>query len=244
VLVAGRRGRVSDDAAERIRRLVDDARLRPGDRLPPERELAARLGVGRTSDREGLRVLELMGYVEVVPSKGVFLKEGAAGPFAQLVRAWLVTNQRSLRDLVELREALETQAAALAAQHATDDDRWAVRRALSRQRDAGEADDPDGFVAADNAFHDAIARATGNALLRRALASIAREVETYKLTTARLGAEARRRALTDHERIAAAIEAADAEAARAAMRSHIVETPFAIGVLGDPAANAGGGEDA
>jgi GntR family transcriptional regulator, transcriptional repressor for pyruvate dehydrogenase complex len=242
VLVTGRRGRVSDDAAEQIRRLVDEARLQPGDRLPPERELAARLGVGRTSIREGLRVLELTGYVAVVPSKGVFLKEGAAGPFDQLVRAWLLSNQGALRELVELREALETQAAVLAAERATDDDRWAVRRALSRQREATAVADPDAFVAADNAFHDAIARATGNALLRRALAAIAREVETYKLTTARLGPEARDRALADHDRIAAAIEAGDVAAARGAMRSHIVETPFAIGVLDAPATNAEGGE--
>lgn len=237
MLVAARRGRVSDDASERIRLLVEETGLRPGDRLPAERELAARLGVGRTSVREGLRMLELIGYVEVVPSKGVFLKEGAAGPFDGLVRSWLTAHQGSLRELVELREALETQAAALAAERRTDDDRWAVRRALARQREAAAVEDPDAFVAADNAFHDAIARATGNTLLRRTLASVGREVEVYKLTTARLGPEARERALADHERIATALEAADVEGARQAMRRHIVETPFAIGVL---AAREGG----
>ncbi|MBA3414157.1 MAG: FadR family transcriptional regulator [Chloroflexia bacterium] len=244
MLVAGRRSRVSDDAAEQIRLLAEEMGLRPGDRILPERELAVRLGMGRTSVREGLRALEVVGYVEVVPSKGVFLKEGAAGPFDRLVRSWLSAHQGSLRELVELREALETQAAGLAAERATDDDRWAVRRAVARQREAEVDDDPDAFVAADNTFHDAIARATGNNLLRRALASIGREVEVYKLTTARLGPSARRWAMVDHERIATAIETGDADGARATMRSHIVETPLRIGVLGEapPISSERGGQ--
>ncbi len=80
-----RRGRLSDDAADQIRNRVAEWGLKPGDRLPPERELAARLGVGRTSVREGLRTLELSGFIDVIPSKGVYLKEDAGGQIDRLV---------------------------------------------------------------------------------------------------------------------------------------------------------------
>lgn len=244
--VATRRARVSDDAAEQVRRLVEEWGLQPGDRLPPERELAARLGVGRTSVREGLRVLELIGFVEVLPSRGVFLKEGAAGQLDRLVRSWLSAQRGPLLELVELREALETQVAGLAAERAEPRHWAALDGALTTMRDAENDADPDDFVAADNAFHDAIAGGAGNSLLRRALASVGREVGAYKLTTARLGREARHRALADHVIIAAALHERDVEAARAAMRRHIVVTPRDLGVLERPeplTAEGGGAAD-
>lgn len=233
VFVTTKRGRVSDDVAEQIRGLVDEWGLRPGERLPPERELASRLGVGRTSVREGLRTLDLIGFVEVLPSRGVFLKEGAAGPLDRLIRSWLSAHRGSLLELIELREALETQAAGLAAKRATGRDLLAMDQALDRMR-AALADDADAFVAADTAFHDALARGTGNGLLRRALASVAREVEVYKLTTARLGTEARQHALDDHDALAACLRDGDSDGAREAMRRHIVRTPLDLGILEDP----------
>lgn len=241
MIVRAPRGRVSDDAAARIRDLVAERKLAPGDRLPPERDLAAQLGVARTSVREGLRSLEVMGVVEIRPSRGVYLKADAAAPLDGYIRSWLTAHRGSLQALVELREALETQAAALAAARADGDDHYALRKALSAQRAAFDRDDHAGFVDADDAFHDAIARAAGNGLLRRALASVAQEIRVYKLATARLGPVARRRPLGDHAAIVSAIEHGDAEAARAAMRAHIVQTPLDIGVLaGGVAAGANG----
>jgi GntR family transcriptional repressor for pyruvate dehydrogenase complex len=233
VFLATKRARVSDDAAEQLRQLVADWGLTPGDRLPPERELASRLGVGRTSVREGLRALEIIGFVEVVPSKGVYLKGGADAPLDGLIRAWLAEHRGTLLDLIELREALETQAAHLAADRASAADLRALADALIRMRAALAPEDPDAFVAADTAFHDAVARASGNALFRRALASIARETATYKLTTGRLGPGYLARALADHEAVHAALVAGDAPAARRAMRAHIVQTPVDLGLLGE-----------
>src|SRR5262245_43487559 len=231
MFVVANRRRLSDDAAEQIRRLIDEREIRPGERLPPERELARMLCVGRTSVREGLRTLDMMGLIEVVPGKGVFRKAGIAGPLDNVIRSWLSTHKGDLRDLVELREAVETQAASLAAQRAAPEDVAAMERALRVMRLATDDNDAERFVGADTAFHDAIARAGGNRLLRRALESIAREIGTFRMATARLGAAMLERSLADHEAVCRAIKAGDPVAARRAMRQHIVGTPMAFNVL-------------
>lgn len=230
-MVAARRVRVSDDVADRILRLVDDRGLLPGDRLPAERDLAAQLGVARTSVREGLRALELIGLVEIRPSRGVFLKVGPGATLDLVIRSWIASHQGSVTELIELREALETQAAALAALRAGPLDIHAIERTLELQRAAMHSLDIELFVRGDNAFHDAVAVASGNGLLRHTLASIAHDIDIYKTTTARLGPAAREHAVTDHATIADAIRAGNENAARSAMRRHIVETPRDIGVL-------------
>lgn len=233
-MLLARRSRVADDAADRIRSLAEELGLRPGDRFPPERDLALRLGMGRTSIREGLRTLTMLGFVEVIPSKGVFLTADAAAPIARLVHDWLRTHRGSIRDLVELREALETQAAALAATRREPPDLDRMCRALDGMRDACQPDDSELFVRYDDAFHDAIAQAGRNPLLRKSLAAITTEVSTYKLTTARLGLRHRERAIADHEPVYAAIADGAAERARSAMRHHIVDTPNDFGLWRDP----------
>lgn len=229
-----RRIRVSDDAAERILQLADQRGLLPGDRLPAERELASQLGVARTSVREGLRALELIGLVEIRPSRGVYLKVGPGATLDLVIRSWIASHQGSVADLIELREALETQSAALAAVRAGPLDVHAIERTLELQRAAMHAHDIDLFVRGDNAFHDAVALASRNGLLRQALASISGDIHVYKTTTARLGESARQHAVNDHGEIAEAIRTGDEAAARLAMRRHIVETPRDIGVLPVP----------
>ena len=234
MLSSARRPRVSDDAAERILSLADERGLLPGDRLPAERDLAAQLGVARTSVREGLRALELIGLVEIRPSRGVFLKTGPGASLDLVIRSWIASHQGSVTELIELREAIETQSASLAAVRAAPLDIYAIERTLDLQRAAMHAQDIDLFVRGDNAFHDAVAAASQNGLLRQALASLSRDIEVYKTATARLGASAREHAVADHQSIAHAIRSGDEAAARDAMRRHIVETPREIGVLPVP----------
>jgi DNA-binding FadR family transcriptional regulator len=205
-----------------VRELIDQRGLRPGDRLPSERELARHLGVGRTSVREGLRSLELLGLLEVVPGKGIYLRCGAGEPFERAVRDWLAAHEGTLRELVELREAVETQAARLAARRASASDLAALERALGRMADATEAGDVEAFVASDTAFHDAVACASGNGLVRRSLASIARETIAFRTATASVGRWVMERTHAEHEAVYRAIAAADVGAASNAMREHIL----------------------
>lgn len=238
--IPARRARISDDAAEQIRNRVADWGLKPGDRLPPERELAARLGVGRTSVREGLRTLELSGFVDVIPSKGVYLKEDAGGQLDRLVSSWLTADRGGALELIELRAALEGQTAALAATRATPVELATIERAVASmgagaaaQADTGAgdgADDLAAFTAQDAAVHDAIARASRNGLLRRALGAIARETGAHAAATAALGHPARDRAVAEHGEIVAAIRARDAARAREAMERHVMRVAEDLGV--------------
>lgn len=230
VLFATKRSRLSDHAAERIRLLIEEQGIAPGSRLPSERELSRQLGVGRTSVREGLRTLEMIGLIETVPSKGVYLREGTAGPLDKLITSWLSIHKGTVHDLIELREAVETQAACLAANRAAPPLIASMEQAVIAMRWAKDAEDAERFVDADTAFHDAVAEASGNALLRRALASIAREIVTFRMATALLGQTVLERSLADHERVLSAIKARDASAAGAAMREHIVRTPHDLHV--------------
>jgi GntR family transcriptional repressor for pyruvate dehydrogenase complex len=232
MFVPNRRGRLSDDAAEQIRERVEEWGLKPGDRLPPERELATRLGVGRTSVREGLRSLELSGFVDVIPSKGVFLKAGPGEKLDRALTTWLTADRGGQLELIELRAALEGQAVALAAERATPVELATIERGLPALRAAIEAGDLKTIVAADAAFHDAIARASRNSLLRRVLTAIGSDIAAQVRAQAESGLNggAKTRTLTDHEQIVAAMRARDAVAARTAMEGHIAHTARDLGL--------------
>ncbi len=237
MFVPNRRGRLSDDAAEQIRKRVDEWGLKPGDRLPPERELAARLGVGRTSIREGLRTLELIGFVDVIPSKGVFLKEDPGGKLDRTLSAWLTADRGGQLDLIELRAALEGQAVALAAHRATPVELATVERGIPAMRSAIEGDDRAALVTIDAAFHDAIARASRNALIRRVLTTLGGEIGAQVQAQVETGpsGEVGVRMLAEHEGIVAAMKARDAVAARAVMERHITQVTRDLGLTRDGA---------
>jgi GntR family transcriptional regulator, transcriptional repressor for pyruvate dehydrogenase complex len=225
MLTVARRPRLIDEAAERIQQLINQQAIKPGSRLPSERDLATQLGLGRTSIREGLRTLEMVGLIETVPGKGIFLRESLGAPFKKLIQSWLSLHKGTVQELIELREAIETQAAYLTAMRAAPKDIHDMVRAVEVMRQATEVNNAEGFVEADNNFHDIIARTTGNSLLRRSLASIAHEIQTFRLATALIGPSMLARSLSDHEKILAAIKSRDPAAAQLAMREHIVRTP-------------------
>lgn len=219
--------------AEQIAALIDAGELPPGSRLPGERELAQRLAVSRPSLREALIALEIEGRVEVRGGSGIYVarparsvvaaEPEAAGPF----------------EVLEARLLIEPDCAALAAARADDAGRARVAAAFNRLRADAAAGRFD--VAADRAFHQAIAAATGNAMLERLVAELWR-VQTAPLA-ARLSSLAvstarRRDNLGEHAAIARAIASGDSAAAKAAMRRHLLAVRRArLATLG-----GGGGE--
>ena len=157
--------RVSDDAVDQILNLIAEGRLKPGDRLPSERELVRQLEVSRTSVREALRALEAKGIIEVRPGSGSFIRGSGQEEAGPNWVPWLLAHRQEIMQLVELREALETRAAYLAATRASQEQIEAMKNAIDHMSEAIENGDPGLTIQADKAFHESVAKACGNELI-------------------------------------------------------------------------------
>lgn len=201
--------------SSRIEALIREEDIKPGERLPAERDLASKLGVSRTSLREALIALELGGVVEVRGGSGVYVSERAAqksarpaagpGPF----------------EVLAARRMVEVEVAALAAKNATpaavDAILVAVEQMEQNQDNRGENE------SADRDFHLAIARAAGNSALVGVIEYLWNQRGTlwHKLTEHFQTEELRQQTLLDHRAILAAIASHDVAGARTAMRAHL-----------------------
>jgi DNA-binding FadR family transcriptional regulator len=207
--------RVADQLGELIRRGTFAA----GERLPPERDLARRLGVSRPVVREAMVALEIAGLVEVRTGSGTYVRGASAGTNQPLV---LPDVGPSPLELVTARKLLEPEIARAAATSAGPADLEAIAATLGQMRE-DLAGGPD-FKAADRLFHTRVAAATRNGALVAVVDQLweSSYAPIFDQLSQRVGLpENRRAALAEHERILAALERRDGEAAREAMRVHL-----------------------
>lgn len=210
---------------DHLERELDEGRLGPGDRLPGERDLAARLGVGRSSVREAVRVLEVMGLVRTAtgsgPSAGAMIVARPGGGMATMLRLQTAAQAFGVDDVVATRVALET---ATAESLALDD-----APALDLPREllaAMDADDlePADFLALDARFHLALAEASGNQVVVAVMGGLRTAIEGYVQQGAARIADwptTARRLRDEHAALLAHVDAGDREAARTCVRDHI-----------------------
>jgi len=212
-----RRNKVYEEVAKQIERLILK-KLKPGDKLPSERELAEMLQVSRSSIRDAIRGLELMGLVEPRQGAGTIVRELSAesvvNPFANSLK-----HQRDqVSELLDFRKMLEPPLAARAATHATDDEIAEMQEILQRQETKmalGEA-----AIAEDTEFHYSIALASGNTVVLKVLDVVMDLLRDTRERSLQVEGRAQR-SLAGHRRILAAIKRRDAESAKAAMRRHV-----------------------
>lgn len=206
--------RVAWTIVAQIHALIADQRLRPGDRLPPERELAHLLGVSRSALREAMRSLEILRAVETRPGRGTFLS--AAEPLTILPGT--LGSVAAHAELLETRLLLEPQVAALAAQRATPEEHGEGRRLLAAQAASVAAGETG--ADADVAFHRLLCRMARNMVLlqlRDGLAVALRSSrDPVRTVPGRPLASVR-----EHEAVLAAIEAREADLARKCMAAHL-----------------------
>jgi GntR family transcriptional repressor for pyruvate dehydrogenase complex len=209
-----------DRVAEALSDEITSGRLSPGERLPSEVQLVEQLGVSRTVVREAVSRLRNAGLVEPRQGSGVFVLAPRVKPLDLSVDAQ--RTKASVLQIVEVRQAMEGEAAALAASRATPAD-------IRRMRDAMEAIDADvraggDGVDADLAFHQSVVESTGNPVLAETLRYIGSLMRNgMRVTRAN---EARRADFTaqvkrEHQILVDAIEGSDPEVARAAARQHM-----------------------
>jgi GntR family transcriptional repressor for pyruvate dehydrogenase complex len=212
-------GTVSDRIARQILTLIASEEIRPGDRLPSERDLATLLGVSRPSVREAVKALEAQGRLHVRHGQGVFV---AAPQSQEDLRDALAQHEVTLGELFAMREVLEVPAAewAAAAGHHVRID--AASAALDKLNSASSLDPPDFTVLRelDAAFHMRLVEAADNRFLRQTLGVLQEMLATGMETTLLIpGRLAKSRA--EHERILDAVRRGDSAAARNAARRHI-----------------------
>ena len=211
---------LSEEISRQIMKLVSSGDLRPGQKLPSERELCARFGVGRSSLREALRCLTIVGVLETRVGEGTFL-ELNHDKFIGTVLGWRVaTERKNVENLMRVRLALESETVANVALHSTQETIDELEGILARMK--ASLTEPPRFAAADAAFHIAIAKASENELIFDLLILIRSQLEQGLL---RVGAwpGGPETACAEHRRILDAIREQDAEAAISAMRNHIGE---------------------
>jgi GntR family transcriptional regulator, transcriptional repressor for pyruvate dehydrogenase complex len=205
--------------AQRLLEQFTGGDIEPGTRLPPERQLAASLQVGRSAVREALAALELLGVVDVRPGSGTYLRGGASELLQQSLGWGLLLGDREATQLLEVRGALEIYAARLAAERMPDDVIAQLGAALDRMRAAGS--DLAAFVRADLAFHQQLAASTGNTVLLDLL-RIIRSLLRVWADRAVDDADEAALALAEHAAVHAAIAGRDPDAAASAMAAHMV----------------------
>ena len=210
--------RLYQDAVNRIRDLIRDQGLEPGDRLPPERDLAEQLQVSRSSLREATRALELQGLVTIRPGAGTFVRDSAAAPPNDALVAYLANGSEALIDVFEMRHILEPQIAALAARRSIPEDILRMEELLvvqGRQIAQGETG-----ARGDTAFHFAIAEATHNSALVKVITAVADILGQSREEPFQVPGRPQR-SLSSHRYILDMLRSGDAEGAREAMEHHI-----------------------
>jgi len=221
--------KIYEEIVEQIRGMITSGELKPGDKLPPERDMAEFLGVSRASVREALTALETVGILDIRPGEGTFVKRTSDSETFESLTLLLSVEQTPEVQMMEVRRILETESAALAAKRATFADLQKIQASLLVMKSAESISDA---VDADVRFHFAIAEATKNSVLLRIMNTVADLMHhTFRQDRENLYAnpELGARVLIEHEAILKAIQDQNPDEAWAKMLEHINNIESSIG---------------
>lgn len=208
---------VTDEAIWRIREMITSGELGPGDRLPPEKELSARLGLSRSSLREAVKALELIRVLDVRRGDGTYVT--SLEPHLLLeAMTFVVDLHRSVLDVFGVRRILEPAAAALAATRMTPQILAELEELLTA---IDQAEGIAELVAADLRFHQAIVAASGNEYLARLVESMSSQTVRARIWRGITQQGATERTVAEHRDILTALRRGDAQLAQALMLAHI-----------------------
>jgi len=211
--------KVFEQIAEQIEKRILSGELQSGDRLPTERELSEQFHASRTAVREAMKTLAQRGLVDMRPGRGTIVIDGTSQAMRHSMGLMIkVGRAGSSESLVEVREIIEPEIAALAAVRATDEQITAMREAV-KVMDIN-IHETNAYIIADNDFHRALAAGTQNILILSLVDSIVDLLsEQRKLIFSTNGAP--ERGQIHHKRILDSVIRHDVEAAREAMRAHL-----------------------
>lgn len=212
-------GRLYEQIVAQIEERILNGELRPGDKLPAERELAEQFGVSRTAIREAMKALMQSGLVVIQPGRGTFVTDSTSMVVRQSIDMLVrVGSETGIKDIIEVREILEPEIAALAAVRASSEDIQSMEEAVKAMDQA--MDDPDTFIEADLDFHLALAQGSNNALIPVLIDSLVDLLREHRKRAASVEGGLERGQLY-HKIIFEAVKRNDANAARDSMQAHL-----------------------
>lgn len=210
--------RLYEDIVKQIIDSIKNGELKPGDKLPTERELALQLNVSRTAIREALRSLEIMGVIYSKVGSGTFIKEMSLDILLDLFANILKKNDRLIIELIEVRMLLEVEIAKLAARRINESKIKAIEKALELEEE--EIKKGELGIKGDNAFHNELANAADNLAMTSILnlcgelLSTTREAALKALGDPRIGLE-------HHRSILEAVKDGNEKEAERLMKEHL-----------------------
>lgn len=212
--------RLYQQLADNIKTQITNGELESGNKLPNERELSEKFGVSRTVVREATKVLTQEGLIEVQPGRGTYIVYQTMDAVKRsLGNLAMFEKDQHKGDLVEVRELLEPGIAYLAAQRAKPEHILAMTEAVDTMENAFE--NADIYIAADNKFHNSLAKATGNDLIVSLLDPIIELLIEQRRFVFKSKHGGPRAGQTFHKQILKAVKELDADAARLTMIEHL-----------------------
>ena len=216
-----RRGTTSEEVVLRLRQMIHRGDLRPGDRLPPERDLAKMLGVSRPTLRAGIGALAALGVLQSRQGAGTFVvnTDGPPALDSAPLRMMAALHGFTTAEMFEARRALEMAIAGLAAERATGEQMASMSEEIAGMY--ASLDEPEQFLVHDMHFHQTVAAASGNRILTALMNMVATILLDVRSKTVKRAKDLKESAEM-HRQIYRAIREHNSEAARTAMHDHLV----------------------
>src|SRR5687768_633730 len=223
---AERRGTSFEEVVAQLREMIHRGDLRPGDRLPPERDLAKQLGVSRPTLRAGISSLAAVGVLQPRRGAGTFVVEAEGPPEldSSALRLMASLQRFTPAEMFEARRSLEMAIAALAAERATGDQMAEMSEEITGM--FASLDEPEQFLVHDMHFHQTVAAASGNRILTSLMNMVATVLFDVRSKTVKRAHDLKESAEM-HRQVYKAIREHDSEGARAAMREHLMRAQAA-----------------
>jgi GntR family transcriptional regulator, transcriptional repressor for pyruvate dehydrogenase complex len=214
-----RRSKVYEEVARQIQNHIFE-HLKPGDVLPPERELAQKFGVSRSSVRDAIRSLELIGLLEPQQGRGTVVCEPSGNAVMGSLSALIRQKRKLVKELLDVRKLVEPALARRAAPHVSDSQIAELEQLLERQ--SSKVRNGELAIEEDNEFHYLIALAADNAVLLQIVDVLMDTLHETREKSLQTGGRPLK-SLAGHQRILAALQRRDPAASEKAMRQHLEE---------------------
>ena len=213
-------GLMREQVVDQVRVMIKEGKLRPGDRIPPERELARQLGISRASVRGGLRFLCAIGVLTSRHGSGTYVADGPPALDSEPLDMLAALHGFSPEKMFEARRVIEIAVAGLAAEHATDDQLMRIAEEVTETY--ASLDNPREYLVHDFGFHRAVAAASDNPILASIMSMVSDVLYQRRVQTVERAGDLKQ-SVDMHRRIYRAIRARNPQAARTLMGEHLMQ---------------------